>query len=221
MKFDTESLSILGSEGQPIPNTFFRQQKTADHLAIVFPGGGYNCSMPLLYYCVEELLRRGVDTLQIEYRYDFSFSQLPEIDRSQRFCGDIQGVVDALPDLSSYSRLILIGKSLGTRALGYLTANPGPLKSCSDVRAFWLTPWVGDDHLFEQMKRCPHPSLYVVGTADAPCYLPVRLNELESARFWKSLILLGADHSLETSGVLPSLDNLRKVISAFQEFLNW
>jgi hypothetical protein len=63
------SLEIAGYRNEPIPNTFFQQEGGADQLAIVLPGVGYTCQMPLLYYPTRLLLSLGMDVLWVEYNY--------------------------------------------------------------------------------------------------------------------------------------------------------
>ena len=43
------SLSISGYRNEPVPNTFIRQDHTAQHLAILLPGYAYRATMPLLF----------------------------------------------------------------------------------------------------------------------------------------------------------------------------
>jgi hypothetical protein len=44
------SIEIQGPSGEPVPNTFQRQDGPADHLAVLFPGAEYTVQMPVLYY---------------------------------------------------------------------------------------------------------------------------------------------------------------------------
>ena len=54
--YSTETISILGYHDEPVPHTFFKQDATTDHLAIILPGRGYTAQMPLLFYPITLLL---------------------------------------------------------------------------------------------------------------------------------------------------------------------
>jgi len=56
---ETTTLPIRGYRDEAVPNHFQRQDDATDHLALVLPGFGYTCDMPLLYYTVGHLLDRG------------------------------------------------------------------------------------------------------------------------------------------------------------------
>ena len=66
----TTSLTINGYHGESVPNHLHRQETETDHLALVLPGFGYSCDMPLLYFTVNHLLEGGADVLQVEYQYN-------------------------------------------------------------------------------------------------------------------------------------------------------
>lgn len=127
----------------------------------------------------------------------------------------------ALLDQRPYQRLTLIGKSLGTLAMGdllttFLVAMP--------VHAIWLTPLFLDQELLEQIRQASAPSLFVIGTRDAgydPAYV-------RAVREWYAgkgdvLVIEGADHGLgvgaEGADVLGSVQALEQVMRAIQAFL--
>ena len=45
--YHSVELSILGHHGVPVPHTFYRQDDDTEHLAMILPGLGYSCDMPL------------------------------------------------------------------------------------------------------------------------------------------------------------------------------
>jgi hypothetical protein len=45
-----QTLEIMGYRDERVPNTFFRNDEGTEQLAIILPGMGYTCHMPLLYY---------------------------------------------------------------------------------------------------------------------------------------------------------------------------
>jgi len=62
-------LDIRGFAGEAVPNQFIKQESEADRLAILLPGMGYSCDMPLFYYAQNVLEERGADVLRVEYAY--------------------------------------------------------------------------------------------------------------------------------------------------------
>ena len=67
--YGATTLAITGYRDEPVPHTFLRQDQAARHVAILLPGIGYSCDMPLLYYPARLLLARGADVLRVEYGY--------------------------------------------------------------------------------------------------------------------------------------------------------
>jgi hypothetical protein len=72
MMASINSLSILGFNSAPVPNTFFQQEEGTEHCAIIFPGLGYTAHMPLLFYSRELMLELKADVLAVEYNYNSS-----------------------------------------------------------------------------------------------------------------------------------------------------
>lgn len=215
--YATETLDIAGHRGEQVPHTFFRQEGGADHLAIVLPGFGYTCDMPLLYYSVRALLDARADVLQVEYAYNQrkDFRRLPDEERRQWLITDAAAACDAVLRQGTYPRVTLIGKSIGTRAMGHLLTTDARL---ARAHAVWLTPLLRDSHLRAQMQQhCP--SLFVVGTND-PYYDASLLAEVRDATGGETVVVEGGDHSLEIAGnVQKSLDALAVTTRALQTFL--
>jgi len=65
-----------------------------------------------------------------------------------------------------------------------------------------------------------HPALFVIGTADRQ-YKPDLLAQVESATGGETLVIPGADHSLEIPGDVPaSLQAMERIVLALQGFVN-
>lgn len=213
----TATLDIAGHRGKQVPNTFFRQE-VAHHAAIVLPGFGYTCDMPLLYYSVLVMLDAGADVLQVEYSYSRQeeYRGLPQVEREQWLFADAAAACDAILSPRTYSLVTLIGKSIGTRAMGHVITTDGRL---AHARAVWLTPLLRDERLREQMQRQGGPTLFVVGTEDSH-YDASFLTEVQEATGGETVVIQGGDHSLEIAGdTLKSLDALVQTVRALQTFL--
>lgn len=184
------SLSISGFRGRQVPNTFFRQDGETNHIAIVFPGLGYRCYGPLLYYPTQLLLSLGADVLWAEYAYDRE-PEYPKLQPNQRRewrTSDCTAAMEAALGQRRYRRTTLVGKSIGTLAMGHLLTADSRLGS---ARAVWLTPLLKSDLLRSQLEKIHNPSLFISGSADSEYddAFALRLHERPAAKF---LVLEGA-----------------------------
>ncbi len=216
--YTVTSLEIAGYRGEPVPNSFIRQDAEAEHLAILFPGIRYTVDMPLLYYPGRLLSGRGADVLRVQYAYGWrdDFAAAPEAERERWMVADAQAAAETALAARAYGRITLAGKSIGTLAMGHLLA-AGP--QLAQARCIWLTPLLQYEGLRAQIKRGRQPSLFVIGTADHG-YDPVTLSEVVEATKGESVVVEGADHSLELPGSIPrSLDALKQVVQAVEAFL--
>jgi hypothetical protein len=212
-----EKLDITGYHDEPVPNTFFRQQHDTDHIAIILPGMGYTSHMPVLYYPASLLLFIGADVMRIEYDYSNrpDFLQLTGAERVNWLISDVSASCKAGLSQRCYQKITLIGKSIGTIAMGRLLTNDTMFNK---ARAIWLTPVFRNEELRKQVQQCRQKSLFVIGTAD-PNYDPVFLEEITARG--EILVIDGADHSLEIEGdPLQSLKAMEKLIEAIKRFLS-
>jgi hypothetical protein len=217
--YSSTTLDIRGHRGDAVPNTFFAQDSETHHLAFVFPGLGYTAHMPVLYYPRRLLLERGADVLLVEYDYreqaNLRMPRDPERDRW--FFDDVAAACGAGLGQRPYSGVTLVGKSLGTLAMGYLLTEDTRL---AQAQCVWLTPLLRDDRLRAQMRRARGHSLFVIGTADGH-YDPAYLDEVRLASGGESVVIEGADHSLEIKGdTVGSIRAVEQTVRAIQRFLD-
>jgi predicted alpha/beta hydrolase family esterase len=214
--YTVERLEILGHRSKAVPNTFFEQETRANQLAIVYPGYAYSCDGPLLWYTTRILLSLGADVLWVEYPYD----TLPEWgsseDRSEWLFEDSAAAFESAAKRRSYERITLIGKSLGTIAMGKILASGS---ATGDVRGVWMTPVLTDPDLRQAMEEAPNPSLVIIGSADH-YYDASFLERLNKKAKTTVLALQGADHLLESDeGTIRSIDILKTVMESVQRFV--
>lgn len=217
--YTIKCLDIKGYRGKPVPHTFFQQDEDAHHVAILLPGMGYSSHMPVLYYPMSIMLALGADVLRVEYEYHRreDFMALRGNERKQWLVADTANACITVLKERSYRDITLIGKSLGTRAMGHLLTTEDSLKH---ARAIWLTPVLRSEGLRSQIKEWGQPSLFVIGTAD-PHYNQAHLDEIRESTGSDILIIEGADHSLEIgSDIFKSLGAMEKVIRAVQAYTN-
>ncbi len=213
----TTTLAIHGYRDEPVPNRFHRQDLEADHLALVLPGFGYSCDMPLRYCTVSHLLDVDADVLQVDYAYDRrpDYRSLVADERLRWLRADVAAAWQAAVAQRPYRRFTAVGKSLGTRALPELLAAEPRLQ---DAQTIWFTPVWHEDAVFEHLRGGAHPALVVIGTAD-PAYDAARVEALRAVSGCAVLVIPDAEHALEVPGdVVRSVQAVEQALRAVQRF---
>ncbi len=214
----TTVLNIRGFGGEAVPNRFLRPDNAIDALAVLLPGFGYTLDMPLFYYTENLLLERGWDVLRVEYAYhrlpDAEIS--PQAKMVERLYADTMAAWRAGLDQRHHGRVALVGKSLGTLAMGHLLTaeNPPPR-----VSAVWLTPLLSVARLREQIAQFGGPSLFVIGTADEE-YDPATLDSMVEATNGEAVVIEGAEHGMDITGdPVASVRSVEQVVTSLSRFL--
>lgn len=213
-----DHLELTGYRGQPVPNTLLRHEETVTQVAVLLPGLGYTCDMPLFYYATRLVWNLGADILQVEYAYhrEPGFRALPASERRERLLADATSAFDAILRQPQYQLITLVGKSLGTLAMGHLLTTKQPRQ---DLRAIWLTPLLRDPELQRQMRNCRARSLAVIGTADGH-YDEGKLHDFRDRAGYEVIAVEGADHGLDLAGdPIGSIRVMARIVRAMEEFL--
>jgi hypothetical protein len=216
--YSLESFHIQGYDKKEIPNSFYKHKENHKHLAVLLPGMGYTCQMPLLYYPLRLLLEQDANVFRVEYNYSQNekFKNLSSSERENWLLTDVQTALDAVFKDEEYEKVSVIGKSLGTKAMGYLLNQYDKLK---EADAIWLTPLFHDEVLVDKILQCKQRSLFITGTAD-PCYVEDNVTKILKVTKGDSLIIENADHSLEIeNNILDSIEVMNKVLTIIQRFL--
>ncbi|HEX6800636.1 MAG TPA: hypothetical protein VF116_23185 [Ktedonobacterales bacterium] len=211
------SLEIAGYNGRSLANRFFRQDGTADWLALVLPGMGYTAAMPLLFYPTNLLLDLGADVLLVNYDLDRepAYQRATSQERRRWLAADTTAAYAAGQAQSVYRRLTLVGKSICTLAMTDLL----PQASAQCTQCVSLTPLLTNTELRAAIIQHPLPSLFAIGTAD-PFYDPALLDELRRATGGEALVFEGADHGLMLGGdVEGAIAIMGRLIAALRRFL--
>jgi len=211
------NLVIAGQRGEPVPNRFLRQAGAANELAVILPGLNYTCDMPLLYYPTRLLMERGADVLQLHADYTApAFQSRSRLEQVAQLGQEAREAIKAGWAQRAYSRLVLIGKSIGTLGLAYLVTQA----SYAGATTIWLTPLLRQPWLVQSAMQCSGPALFVAGGGDAT-YDPVALNMIQDANHAQALILEQANHSLEIPGdPSGSIRLMGKIIDVMGRFLS-
>ena len=210
-------LDITGYRGLTVPNSMLRSGANAARLAVIFPGLRYNTSMPGCHYPGLVMVSKGADVLNVDYDYAQSeFRNLSEAEQSLWIAADASAAVRTARAGGRYQRITLIGKSIGTIALGTLLAAEPGLEQADFI---WLTPILQNSRIRQSMMSRRHHGLFVIGTADGQ-YDPSLLDEVLQATGGESLVLPGADHGLEIEGnPLESVRCMERIIVELERFV--
>ncbi len=218
----THSISyreFKGYKDRVFPVTLFRYIEGFRGVCIVLPGLGYTSHMPLLYYPTRYLMELGYDIWRFEYEYGRyeDFLNAPPEEKRKWALGDIlSGLEELFKSERWKSPLVVIGKSLGTRVMGYLFSQDQRFK---DSLGIWLTPVFKSRHLREELRQSFQRSLFVIGTSD-PHYERAYIEELSKREEFKVLVFEEADHSLEIDGdLLGSIDMVKRVVEEIREII--
>ena len=205
-----EHLSVSLADGTQVPNVWTRQAG-AETLALILPGAGYTALGPVIHYPRLWALENGIDTLTVDYRASGKMAWQEATDYTAA-CA--LAVFDAMSADHTYPNVMVIGKSLGTRAMGPLLEQRPALRSATCV---WLTPIFADNGMMDVIQRYRPPSLFVVGTDD-PSYDEERLGIALQATGGTSLVIEDANHSLELKNdVRGSLAVIPRLLDALDE----
>ena len=214
-----ETLKIMGLRNELVPNTFFRQKSETRHLAVLLPGLGYTSQMPIMYYPCLALLAKGSDVLRSDYNYVrcADFMALDPDERRRQAAADAMAVYSGAIVQRKYDKVTLVGKSIGTYAMGHLITTVTHLPN---LQCIWLTPLLKHEHLLSQIKQVTHKAFFVTGTAD-PYFDKTNMDDLIKATSGECIVIDGADHSLEVGGdVLKSLEALELIMEGILKFID-
>ncbi len=209
------ALDIIGYNGGEVPHRFLRREQETDHLAVVLPGRAYGPYLPFLLYPIRLFQEEGADVLVVDYTpYTAEMTSNEEMYR--RLNADVPPALDAALGGRLYSRVTILGKSLGTLVMGDLLERDRRFRGVSCI---WMTPLLRSERLRSQIAATPHRALFIGGTADEQ-FDSIHLAELERATGGGSLSIEGANHVMEVPGdVLESIRGLERTVERIAQFI--
>jgi hypothetical protein len=189
----------------------------SDHLALVFPGYRHSVDRSDLWYPAQMLLERGVDVVRVLSLYaDTDITSRSPDEQAQWIASDAQSLLEAALCQGDYSRLVCVGRSLGTLSMAYLLDHVQPLSPVF----IWLSPLLDMPKLEESVTSHKPASLFVVGGKDQN-FEPSKLERLRGSTEGRVFVIENAHHGLEVSGnVEMTLWALGKLIEGVKEFLD-
>lgn len=180
-------------------------------LAIIFPGIGYTCDKPLLYYADTLANQMGYEVKRILYtlpgktkirgnleKMEEAFRTL--YDRAEECLSDV--------DWKQYDEIVFFSKSIGT----VIAAAYAAKLSGMAIRHVLYTPL---EYTFDHR---PNNAIGFLGTADSWC-VPEEVLKRAKEQGIPMHVYEGANHSLEIGDTLADLDTVKDVMEKTRGFL--
>ena len=178
-------------------------------LCILFPGIGYHCEKPLLYYSSRLAKSKGYDVLPLKFS-DFPEGAKGNEEKMYKASAHALSQAEkqlADTDFSRYDDIVLIGKSIGTKATLALRES-----HALNAKAVLLTP------LEMTFVHDTKHSIAFHGTSDQLASTA----EIERLCKENNVPLYeydNANHSIETDDVFRNIEYLRDVLKKTEMFL--
>lgn len=184
-------------------------------LAVIFPGVGYTCTKPLLYYTASMAAERGYEIIRLDYGQDIhTFHGRTPAELEPIIKLAIKRTLPQLENVpfSEYDDIIFISKSIGTTIACQLET---ALQLKGKVHQFLMTPIPSTLRYLSDIN-----GLFFAGTADP--YMPDSKIHAAARNFPDKTggIFEGCNHSLEQKGdTLGALKNVRLIVECLDKML--
>ena len=166
-------------------------------LAVFFPGIGYHCDKPLLYYAKKLTQQcRYEECISLSYSYDGENIRGNQQKMQQAFEALYAQAEEKLADVDfgKYSEILFISKSVGTI--------------------------IASAYALEQTYAFPHEdAIAFIGTAD-PWSNPQKVVKLSEQQHIPIYTYDGANHSIESADIMKNLKMLTDVMEKTKEYMN-
>lgn len=178
-------------------------------IAVLFPGIGYTCDKPLLYYAGKIAVSKGYELVKVEYgNFPSGIKGNKEKMEKAFYCG-VEQVEDILKDIcwEEYEDILFVSKSIGT-VISSAFARQHQLR----VKNILFTP------LKQTFLFADENGIVFHGTSDPWAVTADIIEGCEKLNLPIFLTEKG-NHSLETGDVLEDLKNLEEIIGQVDEFI--
>lgn len=182
-----------------------------EKIALIYPGANYSCDRPLLYYSADILVRAGYNVAMVNHllgrRNDWrELSATEQLSLAENTAVEI---FDEIVGNWPAREIVLVGKSLGSHGVSHI-AKERPKAPISALAL--LTP-ISEISL-ETAEALEASSLVVIGDKDS------RYERLRHILSPETLVIAGADHSLERESIPQTLDALQIYLDHFSRWLS-
>ena len=201
---------------------------TGRKLAVYFPGIGYHCDKPLLYYSRRLAKEAGYEELQLSYTFSGGNIRGNKEKMREAFFTLYDQAAEQLADVNweSWDEVLFVSKSIGTIISAAYAA-----KQHIPCRQILYTPLEDTFRIEEELGLTreavqdrksagkENHAIAFIGTADPWSKVPqvISLSEEKGIPIFS---YEGANHSLETGNVLACLDILTDVMAKTSSFLH-
>ena len=182
-------------------------------LAVLFPGIGYTCMKPLLYYTAQAAQAHGYEILRLDYGEDIhAFRGRTEEELQPLYEMAVGRVMKTLRSVNweIYQDILFISKSIGT-AVACETARQLKL----DALQFLMTPIRQTLSYLGMIRGC-----FVAGTADPVLDVVLLQKAAEEYPDKAGIIFEGCNHSLEKKDdTAGNIHRLGEVVELMERLL--
>ncbi|MBV7506647.1 hypothetical protein KW850_15390 [Bacillus sp. sid0103] len=209
---------VVRNEYSTIPYTWIHNEKGNKSICIMLPGLGYTTQRPLFHYATNICLNHQIDILHVNYQFakNEHFTRLSKEEQERWMYEDVKDVVEESLTGTNYEQCFLLSKSIGTipMALEWTLEN-----FIQNPFGIWLTPLLKEDNVYETLLKTKLPSLCIIGDQDHH-FINERVTALKKNEHISTVIIPGADHSLEIQGgVSASIEVVKIIVDSFQDFI--
>lgn len=178
-------------------------------IAVLFPGIGYTCEKPLLYYTGKLAAAKGYEIVKAEYGNFPSGIKGNKEKMETAFYRGLEQAEEILKEIrwEEYEEILFLSKSVGT-----IISSAYSKKYNLNVRNVLFTP-LSQTFLFADKN-----SIVFHGTADPWAKTEDILEECEKLNLPVMLIESG-NHSLETGDVIKDIKNLGQIMREVNTFI--
>ena len=180
-------------------------------LAIIFPGIGYTCDKPLLYYADTLAGQMGYEVKRILYALPGAASIRGNLEKMEEAFRTLYArAEECLSDVDwkQYDEIVFFSKSIGT----VIAAAYAAKLSGMAIRHVLYTPL---EYTFDHR---PNNAIGFLGTADS-WSVPEEVLKRAKEQGIPMHVYEGANHSLETGDTLADLDTVKDVMEKTKRFL--
>ena len=180
-------------------------------LVVLFPGIGYHCDKPLLFYGRMVAQEAGYDEcIKLDYSYSGENIRGDEEKMKQVFASLFVQADTQLKnvDFSKYDEVLFVAKSIGT----IIAAQYAKKYVLNNVRQIWYTP------LKYTFGFAPCNAVAFIGDMDPWSHIE-EIKDCSQRTDITLHIYEGTNHSLEDLDVIHNLDRLKDVMVKTKEYI--
>lgn len=180
-------------------------------IAVYFPGIGYHCDKPLLYYSRSIARELGYkNDRNVSYTYKAGNIRGNEAKMKEAYETLFSQAESELTDIawSEYDDVLFISKSIGT----IIAASYAEKYGLKSARHVLYTP-LSQTYLF-----APDNAIGFIGTADSWSDTD-EIIRLSNAGHIPIAVYEGCNHSLECGNTMKNIENLRDIMQRTKDFL--